>query len=128
MVLRCLKSTDASPVLDYWLLASDGLGYVLLLSLNVDNTGLREPLKAKMASISVEGEESNWEFYLEMLIASLNSLIFSSLFLSSLHFYLAADFYSFTSVSSFTLHDCNEKVAERSRSGPFLLHGAVGGI
>lgn len=54
MVLRCLKSTDASPVLDYWLLASDGLGHMLLLSLNVDNTGLREPLKAKTASISVE--------------------------------------------------------------------------
>ena len=80
-----------------------------------------------MASISVEGEESNWEFYLEMLIASLNSLTFSSLFLSPLPFYLAADFYSFTSVPSFTLHDCSEKVTDRSRSGPFLLHGAVGG-
>lgn len=53
MVLRCLKSTGASPVY-LMLLASDGLGHMLLLSLNVDNTGLREPLKAKMASISVE--------------------------------------------------------------------------
>lgn len=61
-----------------------------------------------------------------MLIAILNSLTYSSLFLSPLPPSFAADPYSSTSVPSFTLHDCSEKVAERNRSGPFLLHGAVG--
>lgn len=68
MVLRCLKSTDASPVLGYWLLESHGLCHMLLLSLNSNNACLRQLLKTKMALVSAEG----WRERVTVLFRNIN--------------------------------------------------------